>query len=193
MPGAGNGPGPSVPYPVAGHLRQGICMITGCEGGLPVETGRDPVVLILGSYPGPRSLAAGEYYANPQNQFWRIMEALFRIDRMLPYPERVARLNGHRVALWDVIRSCRREGALDSAIRDVVQNNIRQFLELHPHIRFIGANGNTAGRYLVSGLQDGPAIGRIPVGILPSTSPANTRYTFEEKLKRWEIIREYLP
>jgi double-stranded uracil-DNA glycosylase len=168
-------------------------MIMDSEAGLPVQTNSDPVILILGSYPGPRSLAAGEYYANPQNQFWRIMEALFRIDRMLPYPERVACLNGHRIALWDVIRSCRREGALDSAIRDVVQNNIRQFLESHPHIRFIGANGNAAGRYLVSGLPDGPAIPGIRVCILPSSSPANTRYTFGEKLKRWEVIREYLP
>jgi TDG/mug DNA glycosylase family protein len=168
-------------------------MIMGTGAGLPVETGRDPVVLILGSYPGPQSLAAREYYANQQNQFWRIMEALFRIDRMLPYPVRVARLNGHRVALWDVIRSCRREGALDSSIRDVVQNNIPWFLKSHPQIRFIGANGTTAGRYLVSGLQDGPLITGIRVCILPSTSPANTRYPFEEKLKRWEIIREYLP
>jgi double-stranded uracil-DNA glycosylase len=168
-------------------------MITGSEGGLPVETGRDPAVLILGSYPGPRSLASREYYANPQNHFWRIMEVLFGIDRVLPYSERVARLNGHRIALWDVLRSCRREGAFDSAIRDAVQNNIPQFLESNPHIRIIGANGNTAGRYLVSGVQEGPLITGIRVVILPSTSPANTRYTFEEKVKRWEIIREYLP
>jgi hypoxanthine-DNA glycosylase len=161
--------------------------------GLAAESGPDPAVLILGSYPGPRSLAAREYYANHQNQFWRIMEALFRIDRTIPYPERVARLNGHRVALWDVIRSCRREGALDSAIRDVVLNDICQFLESHPDIRFIVANGKTAGRYLVSGLQDGPDIGGIRVGILPSTSPANTRFSFEEKLKNWEVILEYIP
>jgi double-stranded uracil-DNA glycosylase len=167
-------------------------MVMGTGARLPVETGRDPVVLILGSYPGPQSLAAGEYYANPQNQFWRIMESLFRIDHRLPYPERVTRLKDHRVALWDVIRSCRREGALDTAIRDVEQNNIRQFLESHTQIRFIGANGTTAGRYLVSGLQNEPLITGIRVCVLPSTSPANTRYPFEEKLKRWEIIREYL-
>ena len=161
--------------------------------GLPVETGPDPVVLILGSYPGPRSLTGREYYANPHNQFWRIMEVLFHFDRTMPYPERVARLNGHRVALWDVIHSCRREGALDSAIRDVVLNNICQFLESHPDIRFIGANGKTAGRYLIAGLPEVPEITGIRIGVLPSTSPANTRYSFEEKLKRWEIILEYLP
>ncbi|MDD1712996.1 MAG: DNA-deoxyinosine glycosylase [Methanoregulaceae archaeon] len=176
-----------------GKVRLDRDIPAGSPGGLPAETGSDPVILILGSYPGPRSLAAREYYAHPHNQFWRIMEALFQIDHLLPYPERVARLSGHRIALWDVIRSCRRKGASDSAIRDVIQNDIRQFLESHPQIRFIGANGNTAGRYLVSGMQEGPMFAWVRVVILPSTSPANTRYTFEEKLERWEIIREYLP
>jgi hypothetical protein len=35
------------------------------------------VVLILGSFPGARSLATGQYYAHPQNHFWRILQAVW--------------------------------------------------------------------------------------------------------------------
>ena len=44
-----------------------------------------PEVLILGSFPGRQSLLKKEYYGNPRNHFWHIMEALFSIDRHLPY------------------------------------------------------------------------------------------------------------
>jgi hypoxanthine-DNA glycosylase len=164
--------------------------VTNALTGLLPESGPNPVVLILGSFPGPRSLATGEYYANPRNQFWHIMESILNIDTTLPYRERIVRLHEARVALWDSIRTCNRLGGLDSAIRDVFLNDIRLFLDQHPDIRFIGANGLTAGRYLASAL--GPGISGIRVCTLPSTSPANTRYSFQEKRERWAVIQEYL-
>mgnify|MGYP002063656876 CR=1 FL=1 len=39
-----------------------------------------PRILILGSLPSERSIAEHQYYAHPQNAFWRIMQALFGID-----------------------------------------------------------------------------------------------------------------
>jgi hypoxanthine-DNA glycosylase len=47
------------------------------EHGLPLLVGDDPAVLILGSFPSRKSLERKQYYANPQNQFWRIMAAFF--------------------------------------------------------------------------------------------------------------------
>ena len=42
-------------------------------------------VLILGSLPGTRSLAEQQYYAQPQNAFWRIMGELFGAGPELRY------------------------------------------------------------------------------------------------------------
>jgi TDG/mug DNA glycosylase family protein len=151
--------------------------------GLAPVTGKDPEILILGSYPSRQSLFKGEYYGNPQNQFWKIVETLFGIDRTLPYSVRTSLLTEHRIALWDVLATCTRCGSADTAIRDPVQNDIRGFLAAHPTIRRVALNGNTAGRYYARmGLS-------IPATILPSTSPAYARMTFAEKTQKWTCIR----
>jgi TDG/mug DNA glycosylase family protein len=151
--------------------------------GLAPVTGRDPEIIILGSYPSSQSLAKGEYYSNPQNQFWKLVEILFGIDRTLPYTVRTSLLTEHRIALWDVLASCTRYGSADTAIRDPVQNDIRGFFATHPTIRWVALNGNTAGRYYARMEINIPSI------ILPSTSPAYARMTFAEKTQKWACIR----
>jgi|GEM_PF-2281660 len=116
--------------------------------GLPFEPGGIPHVLILGSFPSPLSLGAGEYYANPRNQFWDIMEIHLGILKVLPYAEKMACLKERNVCLWDVIFSCERRGAMDRDIRNVTPNNIPLFLHDHPGISLVIANGTTAGKYL---------------------------------------------
>jgi TDG/mug DNA glycosylase family protein len=155
--------------------------------GLSPVTGRDPEGLILGSFPSRMSLEKGEYYGNPQNQFWKIMEQLFGIDYTLPYTVRTALLTEHRIALWDVLCSCSRDGSADTAIRDPVPNDIRGFLTSHPTLRCIVLNGNTAGRYF---RKLNPGLSGI---ILPSTSPAYARMPLAEKAQRWACIRTLNP
>jgi TDG/mug DNA glycosylase family protein len=156
--------------------------------GLPPVIGGAPALLVLGSFPGRTSLSRMQYYANPHNQFWQIIEALFGIDRQLAYERRIERLIWNRTALWDVIGTCRREGSADHRIRDPSFNPVRDLLASNPGISTVVFNGTVASRY-APGLHLPDRIRQIT---LPSTSPANTRYSLAEKTKRWRILKEIL-
>jgi double-stranded uracil-DNA glycosylase len=157
------------------------CPIT----GLPPVHGGLPEVLILGSFPGRQSLLKKEYYGNPRNHFWHIIEALFLIDRHLPYRVRTSRLMDNRIALWDVICTCSRKGSADARIQDPVFNDLTAFLAAFPSLHLVALNGSSAGRFY----NQLNISASVPALVLPSTSPANTRYSLDEKIKRWEIIR----
>jgi TDG/mug DNA glycosylase family protein len=152
--------------------------------GLPPVTGPEPLVLILGSFPSVLSLERGEYYGNPKNRFWAVMEELFAIPSALPYPERTLLLTENKVALWDVVRGCTREGSADSRIRHPVPNDIAGFVRAHPAIRLVALNGSTAGN-LYHRLAEVPGIASVT---LPSTSPANAAVTFKEKVRAWGVV-----
>ncbi|WP_292370840.1 DNA-deoxyinosine glycosylase [Methanoregula sp. UBA64] len=155
--------------------------------GLAPVSGESPAVLILGSFPSVQSLAKREYYGNPQNRFWAIMENIFGIDRSLPYAARTAQLAKCRIALWDVLASCTRKGSADASIREIVPNDIAGFLEMHPSVRCIALNGTAAGKFFSRDTCPVPAI------VLPSTSPANARQSLEEKTRIWSTcLAEYL-
>ncbi len=156
-----------------------------CGAGLPPVRGQSTDVIILGSFPGRLSLLHHEYYGNPQNHFWKIIEALFQIDRHLPYCVRISRLTEQRIALWDVISACSREGSADTRIHEPIFNHLEDFFRSCPSLHLVALNGSSAGRYFNS--LKIPIL--IPVVVLPSTSPANTRFTLKEKVRRWEIIR----
>lgn len=153
------------------------------RGLLPV-CGKDPEVIILGSFPGIKSLEKNEYYGNPQNHFWHIMENQFNIDRKLPYGIRIHRLTECRIALWDVLSGCCRTGSADTSIREPVFNDIAKFLASNRTLRLVVLNGNAAGRYY----HQLAISASIPAVIMPSTSPANTRFTFDEKIRAWSEI-----
>jgi len=156
-----------------------------CAEGLPPVRGKFTEVVILGSFPSRQSLLYHEYYGNPQNHFWKIIEALFQIDRHLPYNVRISRLTEQRIALWDVVTSCCRQGSADAGIRTPVFNNLQSFFGSCPTLRLIVLNGTSAGRYFK--LMKIPV--PVPARVLPSTSPANTRYSLDEKIQMWKIIR----
>lgn len=159
--------------------------IPDCSRGLPPVTGPHPSLLILGSFTGVMSLERGEYYGNPKNRFWAVMERLFAVPASLPYPERTLRLTQEGIALWDVVAGCSRPGSADSRIRSPVPNDIAGFVRAHPSVRLVALNGSTAGR-LYYRLAEVPV---IPSVALPSTSPAHAAVTFEEKVHRWEVVR----
>ncbi|MDD4255045.1 MAG: DNA-deoxyinosine glycosylase [Methanofollis sp.] len=153
--------------------------------GLLPAAGRDPRVLILGSFPSVASLQAGEYYANPRNAFWQVMEGVFGVPADLPYEERLGLLAEKGVALWDVLAGCTREGSSDASIRDARANDIPGFLRDHPTVRTVALNGRAAEHWLRRvhpGVWEIPGVRVLP---LPSTSPANARLSVEEKVALW--------
>lgn len=115
--------------------------------GFPPISSPSARVLVLGSLPGQLSLELGEYYASPQNLFWRIMAT--RVGDLPPdYAGRIAALVKHRVAIWDVLAAATRPGSLDASIeKDAVPNNFRAFFHAHPNIWLIGFNGATAAKF----------------------------------------------
>lgn len=149
-------------------------------------------ILILGSMPGQASLAAGQYYAHKQNAFWRIMAELLSFDPGMPYVDKVQVLRSARIALWDVLHSCKRTGSLDSMIEAETQisNDFVTFFRRHRyvmHIYFNGSKAETCFKQLVA-----PKIrsDRFCYYRLPSTSPANASISFECKLEAWREILE---
>lgn len=144
-------------------------------------------VLILGSMPGRASLAAGQYYAHRQNAFWRILCELLRIDPSSAYEARAQALKSARIALWDVLQSCTREGSLDAAIeRDTqIANDFRSFFDAHEQIKRVCFNGATAeacfNRHVLPEIEKRS----IRYVRLPSTSPAHAAMSFEHKLEAW--------
>lgn len=151
--------------------------------GFPPIIGSRPEVLVLGNAPSVLALARHQYYGNPQNAFWRIAGELYGFDAADPYEQRTAALTAHRVAVWDVLASCRRRGSLDSAVEpdSMVANDFHALFGAHPTIERVLFNGAAAEknfRRLVAG--------GFPVDYqrLPSTSPAQTM-RYEAKLAAW--------
>lgn len=159
-----------------------------CLRSFPPVVGRAPRVLVLGSMPGPEALRRRQYYGFPGNHFWGILAAVLDVPEPRGYAARLAMLRRGRVALWDALASCRREGALDSAIRDARPNDVAGLLRRHPSIRAVFVNGRTAQAALRRFHGD---VGR-PVFYLPSTSPANARGGVSAKRRRWLALREWL-
>jgi len=149
-------------------------------------------VLILGSMPGKASLSAGQYYAHPQNAFWKILGALFDFEPNFSYESRIASLREHGIALWDVMQSCVRETSLDSDIeeRSIVSNPFSDFLRNHPEIHTICFNGAKAeASWRKHVLPQLPQARDIAYHRLPSTSPANASIGYDDKVKAWGILR----
>ncbi len=145
----------------------------------------DARILILGSLPSQRSLAASEYYAHPQNAFWRIMATLVGAEGS--YSDRCAALCTAGIALWDVLASSVRPGSLDADIqmRTAKVNNFEQFLATHVDIRRICFNGQKAAHIFASRVPPELVENRIQSFILPSTSPAHAAMGFDTKLEQW--------
>ena len=143
----------------------------------------DAQILIVGSMPGIASLQQQQYYAHPRNAFWPVMQQIFNWPD-LDYEQRCKALISEKIAVWDVLRSCRRRGSLDGNIEtdSLLINDFSAFFQHHPDIKAILLNGGKAAQLFKRHVM-------VPTGIeltpLPSTSPAYAAMSFEVKLEKW--------
>jgi hypoxanthine-DNA glycosylase len=156
----------------------------------PPVVGPDTRLLVLGSLPGAVSLARRQYYAHPQNQFWRLISRVVERDLVpLDYEARLAALLDARVGLWDTVAAATRKGSLDADIRLHAASDLAALVETLPRLRAVAFNGGTSariGRAQLAGVE------RIDLVDLPSSSPAYASLSFEKKLDSWRRLRDYL-
>lgn len=137
--------------------------------------------MILGSFPSEASLAARQYYAHRQNQFWKILGAILGEPLVaMDYAAKQAVVIRAGIAIWDVYAACERAGSLDSAIRNGEPNDFARLTKSAPALRRVLFNGQTPGRFA-------PVLAALGLEtrIMPSTSPANAGWSFERKLAAW--------
>jgi hypoxanthine-DNA glycosylase len=157
----------------------------------------DAQILILGSLPGRKSLEMQQYYAHPQNAFWKLIASIYDRASSLPYKQRVEILTANRIALWDVLAAAERPGSLDSSIvhASARANDFAAFYRTHPQISCVYFNGRKAEelyrRFALPALSAEFAVMRYVS--MPSTSPAHAGMPFAEKLVRWKTIKERAP
>jgi hypoxanthine-DNA glycosylase len=150
--------------------------------------------LILGSLPGRKSLEMQQYYAHPQNLFWKLIARIYDAESTLPYTRRVEILTANGIALWDVLAAAERPGSLDSSIvsKSAQANDFADFYRTHPQIRRVYFNGRKAEelyrRFVLPRLS--AEFAAIRYVSMPSTSPAHAGMPFAEKLVRWNSIKE---
>lgn len=159
-------------------------MKTHCEGFDPVYDEHSRV-LILGSFPSVKSRAEGFYYGNKQNAFWRTLSAFYGEELPLTVADKRSFVLRNRVALWDVVISCDIEGSADSSIENERVADLPDLLQ-KSRIKTILCNGSTAYNLLIKNF---PALAPI-ARKLPSTSPANPRFSREAWFQALQEIKE---
>lgn len=163
-----------------------------CKSFAPIMRA-DACVLVLGTMPSVASLQKQQYYGHPQNHFWPIIYSILELSLPVAYEQKIQGVIDNRIAIWDVLANCSREGSSDSAIRNEVVNDFSSFLPGLPQLRLICFNGTKARdlwkKHL--GLIVLPSVEFIT---LPSSSPipGRTIKTLSQKLEVWMIIKEYI-
>lgn len=156
------------------------------EHTIPPVWNSESRVLLLGSFPSPKSREQAFFYGHPQNRFWRVLAAVWGCEVPRTREEKIAFLHAHHLALWDVIASCEITGAADSSVRNAAPNDLSPILECSP-ITAVCTTGGLAHRLYTRMLE--PVTG-IAALALPSTSPANARMSLDDLVGAYSILRE---
>ncbi|MFH1373851.1 MAG: DNA-deoxyinosine glycosylase [bacterium] len=152
---------------------------------------RDCWILILGTLPGDKSLRLRQYYSNPRNQFWDILNQVYGEPVDASYEGRLAFLRDKRLAVWDVLSCADRVGSLDGNIRNDVANDFAGLFKTYSGLSTVAFNGTRAKstfRRLV--LKEQQLKITLNLVTLPSSSVTPGRYVLplKEKIAKWKAV-----
>lgn len=159
----------------------------------------ESTVLLLGTMPSPASREVGFYYMHPQNRFWRVLPAIFGERLSLPnnspdttsaIAERKDFILRHNLSLWDVLASCQIEGAADSSIKQEIPNDFTEIFS-NSKICRVFFTGKTAAALWKKHCSSYEKQFGLTCTCLPSTSPANARFTMEKLIEEYKIVRDF--
>jgi hypoxanthine-DNA glycosylase len=153
---------------------------------IPPVFNEESRILILGSFPSVKSREGSFFYHHPQNRFWKVISAIFNEECPVTIEQKKDFLFKYRIALWDVIQSCEIIGSSDRSIRNVVANDLSVILQA-ADIQCLFANGGTA--YSLYMKYTYPITQR-EIKKLPSTSPANARFSLDKLIEEWSVIAQ---
>ena len=163
------------------------------SGGVPDVLGPDVRVVFCGINPGRASAAARAPFANPRNDFWRLLHAAGFTPRAFE-PREFRQLLAFDIGLTNAARRTTR-GSSDLRASDFAGARERLeaiAVELTPRvIAFVGkaAYQGVFRERPDHGLQE-RELGPVSLFVLPSTSPANAAVPWDERLRWFRALRE---
>lgn len=137
--------------------------------------GNDAELLILGSFPSVKSRKTEFYYGNAQNKFWRMLSEFFNESPPLTVEDKKKFLLKNKIALWDIVSECEIKGSQDATISNFKVADVENLLQ-KINVRLIILNGGKAADIFFKNYANIS----VPCIKLPSTSPANTKFSKEE-------------
>ena len=155
---------------------------------IPPIFDKNSKILVLGSFPSVKSRESQFFYHHPQNSFWKVLSSVIGVDTPTSIEEKKKFLLDNNIALWDVIDSCDIEGSSDSSIKNVVANDLDKIIE-NCNIKQIFCNGGKSYELYRKYCEKDTNLKAIK---LPSTSPANARFSLEKLIAEWNIILNYI-
>lgn len=162
---------------------------------VPDVLGQGLRLVFCGINPGKRSAAAGAHFANPRNDFWRLLHDAGFTPGLLDPSEQHSLLALGLGLTNAASRTTRGSSDLRSAdFAGSAQRLAALANELSPQgIAFVGKAGY-AGAFRERpelGLQE-RRLDDTWLFVLPSTSPANAAVSYDERLRWFRALRERL-